>query len=73
MFYILTLITIKEIRNIFLKMLQEHETKEERMFTKLKKFVLDLISGHQVSPKLRLDLTLEKQALRNLKESFDFT
>ena len=54
-------------------MLQEHETKEERMFTKLKKFVLDLISGHQVSPKLRLDLTLEKQALRNLKESFDFT
>ena len=41
------MVTIKEIREVFREMLQEHETKEDRMFTKHKKLVLDLISGHQ--------------------------
>ena len=37
MFYILKIITIKEIRQVFREMLQEHETKQEGMFTKKKK------------------------------------
>ena len=36
-------------------MLQERETKQERMFTKHEKLVLDLISGHQELLKQRLD------------------
>ena len=41
------MVTIKEIREPFREMLQEHETKQEGMFTKHEKLVLDLISGHQ--------------------------
>ena len=51
MFYILKLITIKEIREI----LAEHKTKQEGMFTKHEKLVSDLISGHQTLLKQRLD------------------
>ena len=36
-------------------MLQEHETKQEGMFTKHEKSVLDLISGHHALLKGRLD------------------
>ena len=36
-------------------MLQEHETKQEGMFTNHEKLVLDLISGHQTLLKQRLD------------------
>ena len=36
-------------------MLQERETKQERMFTKHEKLVLDLILGHQELLKQRLD------------------
>ena len=36
-------------------MLQEHKTKQECMFTKHEKLVLDLISGHQALLKQRLD------------------
>ena len=36
-------------------MLQEHETKQEGMFTKHEKLVLDLILGHQALLKERLD------------------
>ena len=36
-------------------MLQEHETKQEGVFTKHKKLVLDLISGHQALLKESLD------------------
>ena len=55
MFYILKLVTIKEIRKFFRDMLQEHETKQQRMFAKHEKLVLDLISGHQELLKQRLD------------------
>ena len=41
------MVIIKEIREIFRKMLQDHETKREGMFTKHEKSVLDLTSGHQ--------------------------
>ena len=78
MFYILKLITIKEIREIFREMLQEHETKPEGVFAKHEKFVLDLISGHQTLLKQRLDqlcdsLTSVKTDVEELKESLSFT
>ena len=47
LFYILKIITIIVIREIFREMLQEHETKQEEMFTKREKLVLDLTSRHQ--------------------------
>ena len=50
------MIAIKEVRKIFRKMLQENETKQEEVFPKHKKLVLDLISGHQALRKQRLDL-----------------
>ena len=37
-------------------MLQENETKQEEVFPKHKKLVLDLISRHQALRKQRLDL-----------------
>ena len=74
MFYILKLITIKEIREI----LAEHKTKQEGMFTKHEKLVSDLISGHQTLLKQRLDelcdsLTSVKTDVEELKESHSFT
>ena len=39
------MVTIKEIRETFSEMLQEHETKQEGMFIKHEKLVLDL--GYQ--------------------------
>ena len=36
-------------------MLQEHESKQERILTKHEKLVLDLMSGHQGLLKERLD------------------
>ena len=39
------MVTIKEIREIFREMLQEHEYKQEGMFIKQEKSVLDLISS----------------------------
>ena len=53
--YVLKMVTIKEIKEIFGEKLQEHENKQEGMFTKHKKMVLDLISGHQALLKQRLD------------------
>ena len=41
------MVTIKEIRDIFREMLQEHETKQKEMFTKHENSVLDLISRHK--------------------------
>ena len=79
MFYILKIITIKEIRQVFREMLQEHETKQEGMFTKKKeKSVLDLISGHQGLLKQSLDqlcdsLTSVKTDIEELKDSLNFT
>ena len=72
------MVTIKEIREIFREMLQEHETKQERMFTKHKKSVLDPISGHQALLKQRLDLLFDsltsvKTDVEELKESLSFT
>ena len=72
------MVTIKEIREIFREMLQEHETKQDGMFTKHKKSVLDLISGHQALVKQRLDqlcdsLTSVKIDVEELKESLSFT
>ena len=72
------MITIKETREIFSEMLQEHETKQEGMFTKHKKSVLDLISRHQVLLKQRLDqlcdsLTSVKIDVEELKVSLSFT
>ena len=71
------MVTIKEIREIFREMLQEHETKQEGIFTKHEKSVLDLISG-QVLLKQRLDqlcdsLTSVKTDVEELKESLSFT
>ena len=68
------MVTIKEIREIFREILQEHETKQDGMFTKHKKSVLDLISGHQALPKQRLDqlcnnLTLVKTDVEELKKA----
>ena len=72
------MVTIREIREIFREMLQEHETKHERMFTKHKKSVLDPISGHQTLLKQRLDLLFDsptsvKTDVEELKESLSFT
>ena len=71
------MVTIKEIREIFREMLQEHETKQEGMFTKHEKLVLDLISGHQGLLKQMLDqlrdsLTSVKIDIEELKESLSF-
>ena len=41
------MVTMKVIREPLREMLQEHEAKQEGMFTKHEKLVLDLISGHQ--------------------------
>ena len=78
LFYKLKLVTIKEVREIFREMLQEHETKQEGMFTKHEKSVLDLISGHQTLLKQRLDqlcdsLTSVKTDVEELKENLNFT
>ena len=59
-------------------MLQEHETKQEEMFTKHGKLVLEVISGHQALLKQRLDqlcdsLTLGKTDVEKLIESRSFT
>ena len=72
------MINIKEIREIFREMLQEHKTKQEGMFTKHEKLVLDLISGHQALLKQRLDqlcdsLTSVKTDVKKLKKSLSFT
>ena len=61
-------------------MLQEHETKQEGMFTKHEKSVLekqDMISGHQALLKQRLDqlydsLTSVKTSIEELKENLKF-
>ena len=71
------MVTIKEIREIFREMLQEHETKQEGMFTKHQKSALDLISGHQALLNQRLDqlcdsLTSVKTDIEKLKESLSF-
>ena len=49
------MVTIKEIREIFREMFQEHETKHEGMLAKREKSVLDMISGHQILLKQRFD------------------
>ena len=72
------MVTIKEIREIFREMFQEHETKQEGIFTKHEKLVLDLISGHQALLKQMLDqlcdsLTSVKIEVEELKESLRFT
>ena len=72
------MVTIKEIRETFREMLQEYETKQEGMFTKHEKSVLDLILGHQALLKQRLDqlcdsLTSMKTDVEELKESLSFT
>ena len=77
-FYILKMIIIKEVRDIFREMLEEHETKQEGMFTKHEKSVLDLISGHQALLKQRLDqlcdsLNSVKKDVGEHKESLSFT
>ena len=77
-FYVLKIVTIKEIREIFREMLQEHETKQEGMLAKHKKLVLDLISGYQALLKQRLDqicnnLTSVKADVEEPKESLSFT
>ena len=69
---------MKEIREIFREMLQEYQTKQEGMFTKYEKLVMDLISGHQALLKQRLDqlwdsLTSVKTDVEELKESLSFT
>ena len=57
MFYILKMVAIKEIREIFREMLQEHEIKQQGIFTKHEKsvYILDLISGHRALLKQRFD------------------
>ena len=70
------MVTVKEIREIFREMLEEHKTKQEGMFTKHEKLVLDLISGHQALLKQRLDqlcdsLTSVKTDVEELKESLE--
>ena len=59
-------------------MLQEHETKQEGMFTKHEKSLLYLISGYQALLKQTLDqlcdsLTSVKTDIEELKESLSFT
>ena len=63
------MVTIKEIRETFREMLQEHETKQEGMFTKHKKSVLDLISGHQTLLKKKLDQQCD--SLISVKTDFE--
>ena len=72
------MVTIKEIREPFREMLQEHETKQEGMFTKHEKLIVDVISGHQALLKERLDqqcgsLTSVKTYAQDFKESPSFT
>ena len=72
------MVTIKEIREIFRELLQEHEYKQEGMFIKQEKSVLDLISGHQALLKQKLDLqcdslTSVKTDVGDFKESPSFT
>ena len=72
------MLTVKEIREIIREIFQEHETKQEGMFTKHEKSVLDLISGHRALLKQRLDqlcdnLTSVKTDVEELKESLSFT
>ena len=72
------MVTIKEIREIFREMLQEHEYKQEGMFIKQEKSVLDLISGRQALLKQKLDLqcdslTSVKTDVGDFKESPSFT
>ena len=72
------MVIVKEIREIFREMLQEHETKQEGVFTKHEKLVLDLISGHQALLKESLDqqcdsLTSVKTDVEDFKESSSFT
>ena len=78
LFYILKMVTIKEIREIFREILQEHETKQEGMFIKHEKLVLERISGQQALLKQRLNklrdtLTSVKTDVEELKESLSFT
>ena len=72
------MVTIKEIREAFREMLQEHETKQEGMFTKHEKLVVDLISGHQALLKKSLNqqcdsTTSVKTDIGDFKESPSFT
>ena len=72
------MVAIKQIREIFREMLQEHEIKQEGMFTKHEKLILDLISRHQALLKQKLDqlsdsLTLVKTYVEELKEILSFT
>ena len=72
------MVTIKEKREIFREMLQEHETKQEGIFTKHEKSVLDLTLRHQALLKQRLDqlfdsLTSVKTDFEEFKESLSFT
>ena len=72
------MVTIKEIREIFREMLQEHETKQDGMFKKHEKSALDLTTGHQALLKQRLDqlcdsLTSVKTNVEELKERLSFT
>ena len=58
-------------------MFQEHKTKQEEMFTKHEKFVLDLKSRYQALLKQKLDqlcdsLTSVKTDVKELKESLCF-
>ena len=72
------MVTMKEITETFREMLQEHETKQEGMFTKHEKLVLDLILGHQALLKERLDqlcdsLTSVKTDVEDFSKSPSFT
>ena len=72
------MVTIKEIREIFREMLHEHETKQERMFTKHEKLVLDLTSRDQALLKQRFgqlcdSFTSVKTDVEELQESLSFT
>ena len=61
------MVTIKEISR---EMLQEHETKQEGMFTKHEKSVLGLISRHQALLKQRLDQLCDSlTSVKNLKKA----
>ena len=58
-------------------MLQEHETKQEEMFKKHEKFILDLMAGHQALLKQRLEqpcgsLTSVKADFEEIRESRNF-
>lgn len=76
LFYMLKILTIKEMRETFRELLQEHETKTRGNVYKtryLQKLVLDLKSGHQALLKWRPDqlcdsLTSVKTGVEELKE-----